>query len=95
MEISTSASRQEVLDAIFYERTIELFSNNMGIQYFDMRRFDKLQKGTPLHMPLPGGELETLEMSNYTFGGADNAGEEGTADSGWKEQYELTLKNTQ
>jgi len=89
MEIDeASATKQDVLDAIFYERTIELFSRNFGIQYFDMRRFGKLQKGTPLHLPIPGAELETLEKPYYTFGGAANAGNENTAGSGWKEAYE-------
>jgi len=84
----SSATKQDVLDAIFYERTIELFSNNLGIQFFDMRRFDKLQKGTPLHMPIPGAELEILEKANYTYGGVENAGSENTADAGWKEAYQ-------
>jgi hypothetical protein len=88
MQVPSGASAQEVLDIIFYERHIELFSNNMGIQYFDMRRFDQLQKGTPLHWPIPGAELETLQLPNYSFGGADNAGQEGTADAGWKEAWE-------
>ncbi len=88
MAVPTGANAQEVLDIIFYERHIELFSNNLGIQYFDMRRFDELQKGTLLHWPLPGAELETLQMPIYSFGGADNAGQEGTADAGWKEAWE-------
>jgi hypothetical protein len=84
----SSATKEDVLDAIFYERTIELFSNNLGIQFFDMRRFGKLQKGTPLHMPIPGAELETLQKNIYTFGGVENAGSGDTAGAGWKEAYE-------
>jgi len=84
----TGLTKEEMLDIIEYERTIELFSNNLGIQYFDMRRTGQLQKGTPLHYPLPGSELETLQMDNYTFGGAANAGSEGTAGDGWKTDYE-------
>lgn len=87
MMIDESASKQDVLDAIFYERTIELFSNNLGIQFFDMRRNDKLQKGTPLHLPVPGAELETLEIDYYTYGGETRADGENTADKGWKEEY--------
>ncbi|MFO8236078.1 MAG: RagB/SusD family nutrient uptake outer membrane protein [Bacteroidales bacterium] len=82
-----NATKQDVLDAIFYERTIELFSNNLGIQFFDMRRNDKLQIGTPLHLPVPGAELETLEMENYTYGGVNRADGENTSDGGWKEEY--------
>jgi PKD repeat protein len=81
-------TKEEILEIIFYERHIELFSNNLGIQYFDMRRFDLLQQGTPLHFPIPGAELETLQMDNYTFGGASNADGENTADEGWKSDYE-------
>jgi len=88
MELDEGATKQEILDAIIYERTIELFSHNLGIQYFDMRRYGKLQKGTPLHLPIPGAELETLEMDYYTYGGIKNAGSENTAGSGWKEAYE-------
>lgn len=81
-------NKEQMLDVIEYERNIELFSNNLGIQYFDMRRMGQLQKGTPLHYPLPGSELETLQMENYTFGGESNAGSEGTAGDGWKTDYE-------
>lgn len=88
-----TATKQDVLDAIMYERTIELFSNNMGIQYFDMRRTGMLQKGTPLHMPIPGAELETLEIPNYTYGGVENAGTKNTADGGWKETNEFRNNN--
>jgi hypothetical protein len=84
----SSATKQDILDAIFYERTIELFSNNLGIQFFDMRRFGKLQQGTPLHMPIPGAEFETLQKPIKTYGGVENAGSENTADAGWKEAYE-------
>jgi len=82
-------TKEEMLEIIFYERHIELFSNHLGIQYFDMRRFDRLQKGTPLHFPIPGAELETLQMDNYTFGGTSNADGENTADEGWKNDYEV------
>ena len=78
----------KLLDIVYYERHIELFHHNLGIQYFDMRRFGQLQKGTPTQFPIPGAELETLLMDNYTFGGAKNAGEEGAADEGWKVDYE-------
>lgn len=87
LDTPSGLTKDEMLEIIFYERHIELFSNNLGIQYFDMRRFDRLQKGTPLHFPIPGAELETLQMENYTFGGASNADGENTADEGWKADY--------
>ena len=76
-------SDQEVLDAIFYERDVELIMIGMGTAFFDMRRRDMLQKGTPLHLPVPGAELEVLMIPNYTFGGEDHADGINTSDGGW------------
>jgi hypothetical protein len=77
------ASLDEVLDAIFYERDIELIDAGFAIAYTDMRRRDMLQKGTPLHFPLPAGEIAVLMLDDYTFGGAGNADGIGTASGGW------------
>lgn len=76
------ADLNAVLDAIFYERDIELFHNGYLISFCDMRRRDKLQRGTPLHYPVPGRELETLEMPVYTFGGWGNADGVNTSNGG-------------
>jgi hypothetical protein len=59
----------EVLDAIFYERTIELPLTGMGIEYFDMRRNGLLQDGSLLHFPIPAQQLDIILEPNYTFGG--------------------------
>jgi len=84
------ASQEEILDAIQYERDIQLYRTGIGLQYFDMRRLGKLQTGTPLHMPVPAPELQTVEEPLYTFGGASNAGDPGTAsgDNAWCEEFE-------
>ena len=79
---------EEVLDIIFYERDIELANNGWMIHFGDMRRRDKLQQGTPLHFPVPGAELEALEIPIYTFGGYNNADGVNTSDGGdWIRPY--------
>ncbi len=82
------ANLDAVLDAIFYERQIELFHNGYMLPFCDMRRRDLLQQGTPLHYPVPGRELETLQMPIYTFGGFNNADGVNTSDGGdWIRPY--------
>ncbi len=53
------------------------------VGFCDMRRRDMLQYGTYLHYPVPGKELETLQLPNYTFGGAGNADGVNTSNGGW------------
>lgn len=66
---SVSNDDTEIEDAIFHERNIELFCSGMGIEYFTMRKADKLQYGTPLHLPIPGSQLNILGINYYSFGG--------------------------
>jgi len=66
-----STNGLDVMEAIFYERTIELPLTGMGIEYFDMRRTDQLQDGSLLHFPIPAQQLEILQEPFYTFGGID------------------------
>ena len=73
----------EVLKAIFYERNIELMITGMGISFFDMRRRDLLQKGTPLHFPIPASELQVVGLPLYTYGGVDHADGINTSNGGW------------
>lgn len=72
----------DVMHAIFYERQIELAHNGYLLPFCDMRRRDLLQRGTPLHYPVPGRELGTLQMEIYTFGGYNNADGVNTSDGG-------------
>jgi hypothetical protein len=88
--LPSDATQDEVLEAIQYERDIQLYRTGTGLQYFDMRRLGKLQTGTPLHMPVPAPELQTVQVDLYTFGGASNAGQPGTAsgDNAWCEEFD-------
>ena len=78
-----SASSSDVLDAIFYERTIELFSHSLGTGFFDMRRRNYLQPGTILHFPIPGKELETLGEPYYSIGNGKGIPGVDFADTDW------------
>ncbi len=71
-------------EAIHYERMVELMLSGMGIQFFQMRKEDKLQAGTILHFPIPGSQLEVMQMDYYTFGpGLGTAGVD-YSNGGWK-----------
>lgn len=77
-------SHQAVLEAIQYERAIELLSSAPMSLWFDRRRWaaratpDRLtplgglQVGTPAQLPVPAKELRLHSMDIYTFGGADD-----------------------
>jgi hypothetical protein len=69
--------------AIHRERQIELLATGLGISFFDMRKRDMLQPGTPLHMPIPASVLEVLQMPFYTFGGSDGDPGNDTSIGGW------------
>ena len=57
-----------------HERRIETFQTAAGLAYYDDRGLGDLVTGTPIHFPLPGKELETLALQNYTFGGVGGPG---------------------
>ncbi|VBB47220.1 conserved hypothetical protein [uncultured Paludibacter sp.] len=82
-DLSASSTKEQILAAIFYERDIELTSQAFMIGFYDMRRRDMLQKGQFLHYPVPGKELESIGMENYTFGGVSNADGINTSNGGW------------
>ncbi|OYT12517.1 MAG: hypothetical protein B6I19_09675 [Bacteroidetes bacterium 4572_114] len=81
--LNENISKQELLDAIFYERDIELIQTGFGLAFFDMRRRDMLQYGTMLNFPIPGKDLMTMELPSYTFGGEANADGINTSNGGW------------
>tara|TARA_R110002049_G_scaffold993_3_gene7182 strand:- start:60278 stop:61795 length:1518 start_codon:yes stop_codon:yes gene_type:complete len=64
-----TAPKADVLDAIFYERYIELFNTAVGSGFFDRRRTNQLQVGTFRHLPVPATELQVLSEDLYTLGG--------------------------
>lgn len=81
-----AADLNAIKAAIHAERHIELYVSGMGLQFYEMRKRNLLQKGTPLHLPLPAKTLETLAESLpfYTFGGVDKADGKNTSNAGWR-----------
>jgi hypothetical protein len=65
-----AADANALLDAIHYEQDVELLTTGAGLQWFNRRRIDGLQPGTPRHLPVPAKELEIDQLPIYTFGGA-------------------------
>ena len=76
----------DVVKAMHHERHVEMYTSSFGLQFFEMRKLDLLQKGTPLHFPLPAGTLETFRvpLPFYTFGYLANADGKGTSNGGWR-----------
>lgn len=70
--------------AIHHERHVEMYLSGMGLAFFEMRKKNLLQKGTPLHWPLPGKALETFGLTTfYTFGGGSGDGVN-SSNAGWR-----------
>ena len=82
-ELDAGISDEEFLEALFYERDIELIMTGFGLAYFDMRRRDMLQEGTMLHFPIPAEQLNVMVLPIYTFGGVANADGVNTSNGGW------------
>ena len=76
----------DIVKAMHHERHVEMYTSGMGLQFYEMRKLDLLQKGTPLHFPLPAGTLETfgVQLPFYTFGYLANADGKGTSNGGWR-----------
>jgi hypothetical protein len=60
----------DLWDAFMYEKRIVTFATEATIPYADYRRWGRLLKGTMLHMPVPGRELQTLGLPDYSYGGS-------------------------
>ncbi len=80
------ANADAIRQAIHHERHVEMYIAGMGIQFFEMRKLDLLQTGTPLHLPLPAETLQTFGLSEpyYTFGTVANADGINTSNGGWR-----------
>ena len=63
-----------LLDALKYERQIELAGMDAWRAWHDFRGFGQLTPGTLVHMPIPGRYLVTLGIPLYTFGGVGGTG---------------------
>jgi len=79
------ATLPEIEKAILHERHVEMMITGMGLQHFAMRKLNLLQKGTPLHWPLPAKTLETFRVALpfYTYGGGTGDGIN-SSNGGWR-----------
>lgn len=82
---SVNATLLDIIKAIHHERHVEMYTTGTGIQFFEMRKLNLLQKGTPLHLPLPADVLQLFGLTEfYTFGYLANADGKGTSNGGWR-----------
>ncbi len=79
-----AASADAVADAIHYERSVEFAYTGAMISFFEMRKENLLQAGTPLHFPVPGKALESIPEENYTYGGTTGVAGEDYSTGGWR-----------
>jgi hypothetical protein len=56
-------------DALRHEKRLEGLGVSGVIGYFDARGWGALPEHSIMQLPVPGRELATLELPNYTFGG--------------------------
>ncbi len=63
-----------LLDALRYERMIELAAMDQFRGYAEARGWGTLPDGSLLQFPIPGNELELFGMPGYTYGGVGNPG---------------------
>ncbi len=52
-----------------HEKRIETIATASGLAFFDDRGWGELVSQTLIHFPVPGKELQTLDLQTYTFGG--------------------------
>ncbi|MGH7467182.1 MAG: hypothetical protein ACRENP_04270 [Longimicrobiales bacterium] len=64
----------DVMDALLWERRMELFGQDPVRYWADMRGIGALEPGSLLHMPIPGRYLVSLQMPIYTHGGVGGTG---------------------
>ncbi len=81
---SIASTEEEIEDAIFHERMVELFNTALGLEFFTMRKDNLLQEGTMLHFPIPGEQLDVIGLDYYTFGGTTGVAGEDYSNGGWK-----------
>lgn len=56
-------------DALRYEKRIEMAGVDPTVAYFDARGWQTLLENSFVQLPIPGRELEILQLPLYTFGG--------------------------
>lgn len=81
-----AANLADIVKAIHHERHVEMFVSGTGLQFYEMRKLDLLQKGTFLHFPIPARSQETFGVAPpfYTFGTVAKADGIGTSNGGWR-----------
>jgi|Deesub1362B_J571_1020462.scaffolds.fasta_scaffold04913_1 hypothetical protein len=57
-----------------YEKGVETIQYQCGVAWADRRGWGTLVPGTLIHFPIPGQELEILQMPYYTLGGVGQPG---------------------
>ena len=61
-------------DALRWEKRIEIMGVHPPGAYLDARGWQMLAENTPVHLPVPGRELATLQRPLYSFGGSGGVG---------------------
>lgn len=85
IETPASISKDKLLEAISYERQIDLFLSTFGLEFYEMRRNNLLQEGTLLHFPIPADQLNATVIPIYTFGGTiGEPGKDYSNTKGWR-----------
>lgn len=81
-----AAVAADLTKAIHVERMVEMGFTGANLAFYEMRKLNFLQKGTPLHMPLPAKTLETIAAPApfYTFGTTAKADGINTSNAGWR-----------
>jgi hypothetical protein len=75
----------DIIDAIHHERQVECYATSGMLPFYEMRKLDLLQTGTPLHLPVPGRILQLFGLTEfYTFGTVAKADGINTSDGGWR-----------
>ncbi|MGD8748881.1 MAG: RagB/SusD family nutrient uptake outer membrane protein [Balneolaceae bacterium] len=67
--LTGTESKQELLNAVFYERYIELGWTYPLLGWYDRRRNNDLMEGSAKQLPVPAKELGLHNYEIYTFGG--------------------------
>ncbi len=61
----------DLFEMLKWEYRLESYQQGLSPWYFAARRWGDHMEGTFLQLPVPGKELEVLEMPIYTFGGGE------------------------
>jgi hypothetical protein len=77
-------------DALRWEKRIEIMGVHPPGAYLDARGWQMLAENTPVHLPVPGRELATLQRPLYSFGGKTD-GTDGSAPAPDPERCPIAL----